>query len=207
MDITLKDIGRRFGRDWIFRGVNLHIPAGSHTIITGPNGSGKSTLLMVLTGFMEASEGSVLRSENGVPFDVADAALKTSIATPYLELYEDLTLIEMIEFQAKFRSFVTNLSNSEVIRLMDLEPHANKRISHFSSGMRQRVRLALTILTDSSIIALDEPVSNLDRRAIEWYRNLLGEFALNRTVVVSTNHNEDEYLRSDIAFDVASAKI
>jgi ABC-type Mn2+/Zn2+ transport system ATPase subunit len=82
MDITLKDIGRRFGRDWIFRGVNLHIPAGSHTIITGPNGSGKSTLLMVLTGFMEASEGSIIRSEKGVALEVADAALKTSITTP-----------------------------------------------------------------------------------------------------------------------------
>lgn len=161
---------------------------------------------MVLTGFMEASEGTVLRFENGVETDLSIAALKTSIATPYLELYEDLTLIEMIEFQAKFRSFINNLSNKEVMHLMDLAPHANKRISHFSSGMRQRVRLGLTILTDSSLIALDEPVSNLDRRAIDWYRNLLNDFAFNRTIVVSTNHNQDEYIRSEITFDVASAK-
>lgn len=206
MDISLHDIGRRFGRDWIFRGVNLNVPSGSHLIITGPNGSGKSTLLMVLVGFMEASEGSIKRTLSGKDIDFQEAALCTSIATPYLELYEDLTLIEMIQFQNKFRPFIQNIQIPEIIDMMELTPHTNKRIAHFSSGMRQRVRLGLAILADSSVIALDEPTSNLDKNAITWYRNLLQHYSFNRTVIVSTNHNTDEYLRSDLSFDVLSAK-
>lgn len=206
MELQIARAGKRFNRDWIFRGLNCHIPSGAHVLITGPNGSGKSTLLQALSGFLSLSEGAISYTDRGTPLEANLVWRHVALCTPYLDLFEELTLEEHVNYQNGFRSFMDGCSPESVIVRTGLSEHKNKRLKNFSSGMRQRLKLALALMSDASLILLDEPVSNLDRQGTAWYRELLSEFADDRTVVVSTNHNADEYLRSDIAIDITSLK-
>lgn len=197
MDIQLQDIGRRFGRDWIFRHISQDIPAHSHALIVGRNGSGKSTLLQIISGFLSPSEGTLnFGSEEQIDPNMV------SLAAPYLDVYDDLTLSELISFHLRFRQLREGVDEKRFIDILQLTPHAGKRIANFSSGMRQRVRLGLAILTESQLLLLDEPTSNLDREAIQWYRKLLEEHSKERTVIVSSNHQSDDYLKADLTIDV-----
>jgi ABC-type multidrug transport system ATPase subunit len=205
MRIVLENTGRRFNRDWIFRHLDYEIASESQALIVGRNGSGKSTLLQIISGFLSASEGQVQRfSGSGEPLD--DPALHMSLASPYLDLYDQLTLEEAITFQQTFRRFRGDKSVNEVIELSELAAHRTKRIRNFSSGMRQRLRLTLAILADSSLLCLDEPTSNLDKDAVQWYRNLLSAHLEHRTVIVSSNHQPDDYLAADMTIDLSLRK-
>lgn len=206
MELQIARAGKRFNRDWIFRGLDCHIPSGAHVLITGPNGSGKSTLLQAFSGFLSLSEGEISYMHNGIPIDTSSVWRYVAMCTPYLDLFEELTLKETVSYQHGFRVFMDGWSPQSVIERTGLAAHENKQLKNFSSGMRQRLKLALALMSDASLILLDEPVSNLDRQGTAWYRELLSEFANDRTVVVSSNHNADEYLRSDIAIDITSLK-
>ncbi|MDG1779834.1 MAG: ATP-binding cassette domain-containing protein [Flavobacteriales bacterium] len=206
MEVKLEQLGRRFGRDWIFRNIDCTINDGSHTIIVGGNGSGKSTLLQLISGFLSPSEGSLLFSKQGNTVEEKALFKEVSIAAPYLDVFEDLTLDEMINFQDQFRPWIGSLTSQDIVKELELEAHSHKQVKHFSSGMRQRLKLGLAILTDSSMVCLDEPSSNLDKAAVTWYRNLLTKYASNRTVFISTNHVEEEYIRKDLVIAVTDFK-
>ncbi|MGF1564454.1 MAG: ATP-binding cassette domain-containing protein [Flavobacteriales bacterium] len=206
MELHIRNAGRRFNRDWIFRGLDCSIPTNAHVLITGPNGSGKSTLLQAISGFLSLSEGEIAYTNKNAPVHPEHLWRQVALCTPYLDLFEDLTLHEAVQFQEGFRDFRDGWTTASVIERTGLETHRSKQLKNFSSGMRQRVKLALALLSDASLILLDEPTSNLDRQGVDWYRNLLTEHAENRTIVISSNHNTDEYLRADIAIDITSLK-
>lgn len=190
MEIELTNIGRRFNRDWIFRGVNYRFVTGNSYAILGRNGSGKSTLLQLLAGSLTPSEGKI--HINGKVDDDEDLYQSLSIAAPYLELIEEFTLSEMIDFHFRFKTYINQLDKNSLIELLELEKSKNKELKYFSSGMKQRTKLALAICSDTPVLLLDEPASNLDSQAISWYHNLITTYTENRLVVVCSNQ-EHEY--------------
>jgi ABC-type multidrug transport system ATPase subunit len=193
MRVELVDIGKRFQNHSVFNGVNLDIPSGYRGVILGGNGSGKSTLLKIISGALEPSQGTVsyFIGEQKVPSD--RMYQQVSFCGPYTELIEDFTLPELIDFQAKFKSFLPGLSSQLIRDRLNLERFKNQRIKTFSSGMKQRVRLALSIMSNTPLLLLDEPTSNLDPQGKTWYMELVTEFAQNKTILVASNHLKDEY--------------
>jgi ABC-type multidrug transport system ATPase subunit len=193
MRVELVDIGKRFQNHSIFNGVNLDIPSGYRGVILGGNGSGKSTLLKIISGALEPSQGTVsyFIGEQKVPSD--RMYQQVSFCGPYTELIEDFTLPELIDFQAKFKAFLPGLSSQLIRDRLNLERFKNQRIKTFSSGMKQRVRLALSIMSNTALLLLDEPTSNLDPQGKTWYMELVTEFAQNKTILVASNHLKDEY--------------
>ncbi|MGB0425069.1 MAG: ABC transporter ATP-binding protein, partial [Flavobacteriales bacterium] len=123
--------------------------------------------------------------------------LRASFCAPYSSLYEQLTLSEAIAYHTKFRSFIDGLDPQSLINLAYLEGEENKQIQHFSSGMKQRLKLALCICTQSDLLILDEPCSNLDKQAIEWYRKVLGSHQNGRTLIIATNDIENDVIKHD----------
>ncbi len=117
----------------------------------------------------------------------------TSIATPYLELMEEFTMQEMLEFHGTFKPYVKGISVADIIELIGLAKSKDKELKYFSSGMKQRVKLAIAILSDTSLVMLDEPTSNLDRAGVEWYQSLVQQHSANRLFIVCSNHQKDEY--------------
>ncbi len=192
MTICLSDAGKRFNRDWIFRHFNYQFEAGQSYAITGPNGSGKSTLLQVLSGNMMVNEGNVQYSMRNAQCSVESIYKHISIAAPYLEVVEEMTAKEFLEFHHGFKPFIPGVSIDSIITTIGLEKATNKQIRYYSSGMKQRVKLAQCIFSDTSIVLLDEPCTNLDAEGIALYHRLINDHCKDRLVVVSSN-DEVEY--------------
>jgi len=192
ISISLKGIGRRFNRDWIFRGVDYTFNPGGSYAVLGPNGSGKSTLLQVLNASLTPSEGDISFTFNGQPLEVEKVFKHISLAAPYLELIEEFTLAEMIDFHFKFKNYLPGLDNSKVIDLLALPTSKHKAIKYFSSGMKQRLKLALAFCADTALLMLDEPTSNLDTQGVDWYLSLVQQYAKGRLLIICSNQ-EHEY--------------
>ncbi len=193
IDIKLSSAGKKFGREWIFRKVNLDIAAGQKIGILGLNGSGKSTLLQALTGYLTLNEGELTYSNNQEKIEEEKLYAYISLASPYLELVEDFTLQEQIEHAAIYKAFSNKLTTENIVELSGLAAHKDKYIKLFSSGMKQRLKLTLAILADAPILFLDEPTTNLDATVIDWYKNMIANYALHKTIVVCSNSIKDEY--------------
>ncbi|HWV68205.1 ABC transporter ATP-binding protein [Chitinophaga sp.] len=192
MTISLNQTGKRFNYDWIFRRVTLTFSEGQRYAILGPNGSGKSTLLQVISGAIQHNEGTVTYStpEKSI---APDAFFRyCAIAAPYLELIEEFTLTEIIRFHQQFKNFLPGITPAIAMQLVGLEKAANKQLRNFSSGMKQRIKLALAILSDVPVLLLDEPCTNLDAAGIAVYQQLINDYGGNRLIIVSSN-DEQEY--------------
>jgi len=192
MKISLTDAGKRFNRDWIFRHLTYEFSAGRSYAIIGPNGSGKSTLLQVLSGAMEVNEGNIQCVMLGAHCSIEELYKSISICAPYLEVVEEMTLMEFLNFHAGFKPFLPSITSAKIISILGLENAVNKQIRNYSSGMRQRVKLAQAIFSDVPVVLLDEPCTNLDAAGIQLYHDLIDEYCKNRMVVVSSN-DEVEY--------------
>ncbi|KLT64586.1 ABC transporter ATP-binding protein [Pedobacter sp. BMA] len=204
MKIALNNVGRRFNKEWIFRSLTTTFNSGSSYAILGPNGSGKSTLLSILTGSLVPSEGAILFSDGkDLPVEVVYQYI--SLAAPYLELVETFTLREIIDFHFKFKAFADGVDSKSLVSILGLEKAANKQIKYFSSGMKQRTKLALACCSDSPILFLDEPTSNLDVQGINWYRELIEQFTKDRLTIIGSNQIL-EYDFCDIQLQISDYK-
>ena len=187
ISISLENVGRRFNRDWIFRNVNYHFTSGERYAILGSNGSGKSTLLQILNGSLGPSTGKITYQFNGSVIPTEAVYQHLSLAAPYLEVIEDFSLTEMIDFHFQFKPLLQGVSKADIIALLNLNTSPGKLIKYFSSGMKQRLKLALAFCSDTPILMLDEPTSNLDTQGIDWYRHLVQRFAAGRLTIVCSN--------------------
>lgn len=215
MKIVLENIGKRFNREWILRNISYEFLPGNKYSILGTNGSGKSTLLQIIAGAMSQTEGEIkyisptLKGESPDPNgrntntplqglgakgeNLQSPFRDLGLAAPYLELPEEMTWKEAVCFHGKFKKFHPALKEEDVISVSGLESSVNKEIRNFSSGMKQRARLALAILSDTPVLLLDEPATNLDESSVKWYLTLISEFAKEKLVIVCSNYNKEEY--------------
>lgn len=205
MEIRLENISKRFGRHWVLREVSHTIAPGSCCAITGPNGSGKSTLLRIISGGMAPSGGQVhfLTSE-GNRVHWSDAAARVSFTAPYVDLVERLTLKEHIEFHFRFRKSAAGMSSGDIMTRIGLYGDRDKQVRDFSSGMKQRLKLALAFYTDCEVVLLDEPTSNLDAQWSDWYEEEVRMKAGAATVVVASNHPAEYAFCSEVLDVVGS---
>lgn len=192
MTISLSDAGKRYNRDWIFRHINYTFEKGQSYAIIGPNGSGKSTLLQVLSGGMMLNEGSMQYAIGNKQCAIEKVYNHVSICAPYLEVVEEMTLNEFLDFHHGFKPFLPGITNEFIIASLGLEKAINKQIRYYSSGMKQRVKLGQCIFSDTAIVLLDEPCTNLDATGITLYHSLIENYCKDRLVVVSSN-DEVEY--------------
>lgn len=199
MKISLLKAGKRFNREWIFRNASLEFSSSNAYAITGPNGSGKSTFLQAVGGMLQLSEG-VIEYENGKrktenrnqKLPIEEVYKSISFCAPYLEVIEEMTLIEFLEFHREFKPLLPSFTTKKIIDEIGLAAAATKQIRYYSSGMKQRVKLAQAIFSATAIVLLDEPCSNFDAKGIELYHSLINKYCKERLVIVCSN-DEVEY--------------
>lgn len=189
MTICLSDAGKRYNRDWIFRHVDYRFSTGSSYAITGPNGSGKSTLLQALGGALLLNEGKLeyFTDTGSKARDPEHLYRHISICAPYLELIEEMTVKEFLDFHQGFKPFLPGRSSTDIIEEIGLSKAVHKQIRYYSSGMKQRVKLAQCIFSDTHAVLLDEPCTNLDAAGIALYHSLISKYCTERMVLVSSN--------------------
>jgi len=183
MQISLAQACKRFNKEWIFKNLNFQFEAGKHYALIGNNGSGKSTLLQIIAGYSGLTKGSI----DWNPFDAGTIYEQISFAAPYLELVEEFTATEQFEFQAQFKPIQKELSTEKILALIGLKNAAHKQIRYYSSGMKQRLKLALAIFSECPILLLDEPCSNLDKEGYALYDTLIKDFAMHKLIIVGSN--------------------
>jgi len=205
MKITIDNAGKRFNFEWILQQVNLTFQSGKSYAILGPNGSGKSTLLQMIAGMIAPSSGSITYSNSSAKIDAEEIFRHLAFTAPYLELIEEFTAAEMISFQKEFKSLLPQISESDVLKIAQLENDTSKQIRNFSSGMKQRLKVSLALLADVPVLLFDEPTTNLDQHGFEWYLDLIKKFSNNRLLIICSNL-EREYSFCDERIDVTKFK-
>ncbi|MCU0382938.1 MAG: ATP-binding cassette domain-containing protein [Cyclobacteriaceae bacterium] len=190
--LKAENLGKRFRKEWIFRNFNFEFKAGNRYAITGPNGSGKSTLLQLLWGQTLPTTGTVNYTFSNKPLIVEKLFEHVTITAPYLDVIEELTLIELLKFHFKLRKAVNNYSIDEIMATLELEHAAQKAVVFFSSGMKQRLKLGLAVLTQHSFLFLDEPFTNLDEASCLWAKKLLEKHPSEITCIASNDKREFE---------------
>jgi ABC-type multidrug transport system ATPase subunit len=202
LKIRLEEASKRFQYEWVFKNLSLELTQGNSLAITGSNGSGKSTLLKCLSGAIPITSGKIEYSLDEKSISEADWFTYLAISAPYMEVPEEFSLEELLNFHFKFKKPLDSIPLEEIIEKLYLSQHKSKQISQFSSGMKQRLKLGLALFSDVSIILLDEPTSNLDRKGIEWYQEMINQYAQNRTLVICSNEpREYEFCEQKIALE------
>ncbi|WP_080237064.1 ABC transporter ATP-binding protein [Spirosoma rigui] len=191
MEIVAEQIGKKYRKEWIFRRIDLTLKAGSSYTFVGPNGSGKSTLLQLLAGSLPATEGTLTYALNGRTLDPDNWFRQVSVAAPYLELVEELTLDELLTFHQTFKPFKNGLTIGTIADRLLLGHARNKEIKYFSSGMKQRVKLGLAFFSQSPVVILDEPTANLDRQGALWYHDEVRQLDPNQLLLIGSNQPEE----------------
>jgi ABC-type multidrug transport system ATPase subunit len=191
MLIRAEGLGKKFIGNWIFRNLTTLIEPGTSTSITGNNGSGKSTLIKLLSAGILASEGNINYSVNGKPIPSEEIYKYISFSAPYIDLIEEFTLRELVIFHIRFKELENRMSVQEFISRISLEKFADREIKIFSSGMKQRLKLGLSLFSSAPLILLDEPTTNLDEVGKNWYLNVIYQIRGKKTIVVSSNIAEE----------------
>ena len=205
MEILLSNIGKKFRTEWIFRGIDYHFEERKSYAITGHNGSGKSTLLRVITGMMPANEGKVIFQNQGTELGNDETYKRISFAAPYLELIEEFSLSEILDFHINFKPLIEGVKKDDFFELVYLTKEKTKQLKQFSSGMKQRLKLGLSFFTESDVIFLDEPTTNLDETGIQWYIDQVSKLKKSKLVIISSN-DKREYQFCDEILDVTAFK-
>ena len=205
MQISLQNIGRRFNREWIFKGIYYTFEEQNSYAILGSNGSGKSTLLQVLNGSLNPSAGEIKYNDAGTDIEPETVFNYLSLAAPYLEVIEDFSLTEMIDFHFKFKKYRPGMDKHAVADILNLQGSRDKLIRYFSSGMKQRLKLALAFCSDTPMLMLDEPTSNLDNQGIDWYLSLIEQYSAGRLTIICSNQ-EHEYSFCNHTLSIADYK-
>lgn len=195
MQILLDNIGKKFGKEWIFKSLSLNLDGSNKYVVLGGNGSGKSTFLKIISGFMTPSKGTVKYIESDVQMEVSEIYKKITYAAPYIDVYDHFTLNELFNFQKKLKPFLS--FEGGLLELLQLEKAKGKLIKNYSSGMKQRVKLGLAILADCPILLLDEPTSNLDEVGKKWYAEMINKYAKNKLIIVASNSQKEEFFFCD----------
>lgn len=203
MKIVADNIGKKFNRNWIFRYFNQEIVEGQYAII-GPNGSGKSTLLKILSGFLSPSEGVLKYYLKEEEISREEVFNQVAISAPYVELIENFDLEEIIKFHFQFKDIHPQFSREKIVEFAKLPE--KRPLRFFSSGMLQRIKLLIACCSDTKMLFLDEPVSNLDQEGIEWFHRLLNIISDDRLIFISSNNRKEEIQFCTASIDLMKFK-
>jgi len=189
MKIELHLLEKSYQKKVIFQNLTTSFESGHRYGIAGNNGSGKSTLLKIIAGFITPNSGTASYTLDEKIIPVEDIFQHITYAAPYLDLPVDLNFYELLDFHFSIKQRVLSLSNEAINEHFQLPTHIP--IRQFSSGMQQRVKLALAFFTQSDLILLDEPTETLDEQGFKSYLDLLQNFCQDRTTLIASNKDKD----------------
>jgi len=190
-NLRIRDLGKRYNREWIFRDLSTEWSSGQCIGIGGTNGSGKSTLLRVLSGFESPSKGDIVYTYASEKVSRDNLYNLLSLAAPYTELIEELTMQELVDFHFSFKSYLPKWDKAKLMGYVGLGKAAHRPLNEFSSGMKQRVKLATALISDTPLVFLDEPTTNLDDQGKAWFQELLASTASHRLIFIASNETTD----------------
>ncbi len=190
--IEAQGLAKIFSGKVLFADIDINVMTGNAFSITGPNGSGKTTLLKILAGLSRPSKGTVAYKEEFGRSLNEEWHSYIGYTGPLINPYDELTALENMKFVLKKNIPQTRMDF--LIDRFDLRLHRDKKLKHYSSGMKQRLRLILAELNNPPILLLDEPSTNLDGSGKEILYSYLNAVKEDKIIILATNDKEEENL-------------
>ncbi|MCE1164557.1 MAG: ABC transporter ATP-binding protein [Bacteroidetes bacterium] len=192
--LECKSLEKRYLNRVIFRNFNETLKAGDSLAITGRNGSGKSTLLKIIANLIKPDRGTVTMTDNGSEINHDKRHFHTGMIAPYINLYEELTAYENLSFFYDLKSPGGKDKKERIGFLLEkvkLYSRRNDEVKNFSSGMKQRVKLAFAVINSPRLLLMDEPRTNLDTEGVDLVYGVAEEQKKNGILIIATNEPED----------------
>ncbi|MFQ3214001.1 MAG: ABC-type multidrug transport system ATPase subunit [Marivirga sp.] len=186
-EITITKLSKGFNKQKLFSELSFSLKTNETLAITGANGSGKSTLLRILAGVLPPTKGTITISKNNKIVSADNLHQHINICAPYLDLIDEFTLREHLTFHSKFKEEIRDVSLEETIQRAGLHHSYSKLVAEFSSGMKQRLKLILSLCFVGDILLLDEPTSHLDQAGKKWYQDIMKVYSKNRITIIFSN--------------------
>lgn len=191
IQLKADNLQKRYGQKTVFSDLSIDT-ATSVLGIAGVNGSGKSTLLKCLAGLQKLTSGIFHWKIDGTPVDRKNLRNKLGFAAPYVQLYEELTVRENLEFIQNVRSLNHDMSVSDLLTPLGAHQLINHHFGELSTGQQQRIKLAAATIHNPDILLLDEPGSNLDEAGKEIIHSLVDSYKQSGRMVVIASNQQDE---------------
>ena len=195
MEILVRNLSKKFRQEFVIRDFNYRFHSGNSYALTGPNGSGKSTLLQLIAQFTLPNAGSV----EMLGIDPASVYSQITYAAPYVELIEEYTLEEHLHILIKNNYLPASITLDFLEEFIDLQPGRTKLIKNYSSGMRQKIKLGFALLSERPVLLLDEPTTNFDEKAKEWFFNKLNNQREKLLIIASNEGREIDFCTESIS--------
>lgn len=193
ISLNALNLTKKFDRKAIFQDINFSIHPGSATAITGRNGSGKSTLIKIIAGLLGKTSGELYLSVNGERIKNEVLYKYLGFVSPYLNLYDEFTGCENLKIVSDIRGL--GYENIDpVLKRVGLYPRRNDQLKIYSSGMKQRLKIAFAILHNPPVLLLDEPTSNLDLEGVSVIDDIAGEYKADKILIIATNDAHERSL-------------
>ena len=194
--LVCSNLSKKYINKLVFKGVNFELLQGDSLAVTGRNGSGKSTLVKILSGLIKQTAGEINLSIDGNEVIHEKRFLHYGLISPYLNLYDELTAFENLNFFYKLKCKDSN--GEDKINLLLEKVNLLKRkddfVKDYSSGMKQRLKLAFSVISDPKVLFMDEPRSNLDEEGIAIAYGIAEEQKQRGILIIATNEKEDTSL-------------
>jgi len=191
-----RKLAKYYSHRLVFGNLNFSISSGSSLGILGRNGSGKSTLIKTICGLISPSQGDFAFSVSGKELKSEEYYKHIGFMSPYLNLYDELTALENLEFfmNLKCPDKPKNEREEKISSLLESVGLYKRRkdfYKNYSSGMKQRVKLCFALLNEPELLLLDEPCSNLDKEGIDIVYKYAEEQKQSKMLIIATNEESD----------------
>ncbi|MEZ4986506.1 MAG: ABC transporter ATP-binding protein [Saprospiraceae bacterium] len=197
--IEARQLSKSFGTFRAVNEVSFTVEAGEIFGLLGPNGAGKTTTLRMLSGLLTPSGGSAFMNGFSMRDQQMEARSSMGFLTGDMDLYRRLTPVELLEYFGKLYNTPSNVLKQRIERLVDafgIAPFANKHCEKLSTGQKQRVSIARTLVHDPKVVVLDEPTTGLDIMASEFILQFIRKMAKEEgKALIFSTHNLTEVER------------
>lgn len=192
-ELVLDNLGISLGSKELFFNINANVTSGELLAVTGRNGAGKSTLLKIIAGVLKPSSGTAHLIINGKEVVAEERMASLGIVSPELVFYNSFTGLENIEFLHKIRQKkITETEKTNIFASLGLTDHKKTLVKHYSTGMRQRLKLASLMSLNPPLWLLDEPSSNLDETGCQFIDEIIKNALKNSAIVVLATNRPEE---------------
>ena len=203
MEIMLKNLCKSYGDKQALKNINLTLTPGIYGLL-GPNGAGKSTMTNIITGNLKQTGGEILFDNTDIRTLGINFRGRIGYCPQQQALYPSFTAEQFLFYMASLHGMSRKYAEERTewaLKFLSLYDVRNKKIKSMSGGMKQRLLIAQSVMHDPDILILDEPTAGLDPRQRIAVRNMIGEIALHKTVIISTHVVQDvEYISKEIIF-------